>query len=78
MNNQIHETHIFGTTYKLLCIILFIVNMFLYKGTRRRPQQSNGGGTKSQQLPEGGIKISPDYKRTKGIGSSSGVIFITF
>lgn len=48
-----------------------------YKGGRRRPQKTNGGGTKSQQLPEGGTKISPDYnKRTKGVGSSSGVIFI--
>ena len=47
-----------------------------YKGARKRPQQANGGGTKSQKSPGGGTKNVPDYKRTKGIGSSSGVIFI--
>jgi hypothetical protein len=60
--------------------------LFYYTETKRRPQKPNRVNKRPQQLPKKDVSTLPDYdensegvpeyKTTKGIGSSSGVIFI--
>ena len=58
--------------------VLLFIFLILHKGDKRRPQQSNGSGNKPRQSPKSEAKPLLDHKPTKGIGSSSGVIFISF
>ena len=57
-------------------------------GPKKRPQQPKQASVKPQKLPEEQVAVLPEYddneskeipnyKRTKGIGSSSGAIFIS-
>ena len=61
-------------------------NIFRHLGSKKRPQKTTQKVTKAPRKPakvipslpdyDGDSDGIPDYKRTKGVGSSSGITFI--